>query len=369
MVVIESQSEEKDLSSLIDDLCQSDEDFALFVDMNSEELQLILSNLERNANPKRIESTFVLFPFDSGSSAPILLPVSSYFRGEETVKYLRSLKNSQANPQSEEFVSRETDKEIDEFNSKHKEIYQRAFQRFHSALCSGKFEKLVLSRPCKIRRTRSIGSFFYRLLKNYRHSYRFLVKTQGKFFVGATPEVLLRAHQNNMDVMSLAGTMPVRHAQTHPWSEKNRKEQKLVTDYIVSSLKPVSDDIDCEEPRTHNAGPVCHLLTMIHARLKTDVSLNEVLDILHPTPAVCGLPKEEASRFILENEGWDRGFYTGYLGLISKHSAELFVNLRSAVIEGDVACCFGGGGLLKESHFEDEWQETVRKISTLKEYL
>lgn len=187
--------------------------------------------------------------------------------------------------------------------------------------------------------------------------------------MGATPEILLRTHQRSIEVMSLAGTMPVHQSESHTWSEKNKKEQELVTDYIVSSLNPVSEEIYCDTPKTHYAGPVVHLLTMIHAILKPAVPLREVIDILHPTPAVCGLPKDDAFRFILENEGWKRGFYTGYLGLISKHSAQLFVNLRSAVIEGDVACCFGGGGLLKESQFEDEWQETVRKISTLKEYL
>jgi len=369
MAVLHSQIPNQELACLIDNLCQIPGDFALFVDMNSEELQLVLSNSENKISSESSETSFVLSPFDSTVRSPILLSVFSHFKGEETLKFLRSLKKTEnIQTSSFEFPS-ETDKEILEFNNRHKETYQRAFQKFHSTLCSGKFEKLVLSRPFKVRRTRPIGDFFVALLKNYRHSYRFLVKSKNKFFTGATPEVLLRTQQKRIDVMSLAGTMPTKLAATQPWSDKNRKEQELVTNYIVSSLQPVSDDISCEKPKTYNAGPVSHLLTMIHANLKPAVALREVVDILHPTPAVCGLPKDDAFRFILENEGWDRDFYTGYLGLISKHSAELFVNLRSAVIEGDIACCFGGGGLLKESHFEDEWQETERKISTLKEYL
>ncbi len=369
MTVSKPQNSDQDLASSIDNLCQIPGDFALFVDMNSEELQLVLSNSENKIGSVSSESSFVLAPFDSTVRSPILLPVLSLFKGEETLKFLCSLKKTE-NIQTPvfEFPS-EKDNEIQEFNNRYKATYQKAFQKFHSALCSGKFEKLVLSRPFKVRRTRSMGEFFVALLKNYHHSYRFLVKSKNKFFTGATPEVLLRTQQNSIEVMSLAGTMPTKLAATHPWSEKNKKEQELVTDYIVSSLHPVSDNISCETPKTHNAGPVSHLLTMIHANLKPAIALKEVVEKLHPTPAVCGLPKDDAFRFILENEGWDRDFYTGYLGLISKHTAELFVNLRSAVIEGDIACCFGGGGLLKESHFEDEWHETERKISTLKEYL
>ena len=366
MAIHESHPYERELASLIDNLCRREGNFSLFADMNSDNLQLSLSNSENDVNPRGLENAFILSPFDPGD-LPIIMPVDFHLCGNETLEYLHSLEERKLieDPKNQT----ETDKAIHEFNTKHQEIYRQAFQKFHIALSSGKFEKLVLSRPFKLRRTRSLGKFFVELLCHYPHSYRFLVKYRNKFFAGATPEVLLRTHKRSIEVMSLAGTMPVHQSELRPWSDKNKKEQELVTDYIVSSLNPVSEEIYCDTPKTHYAGPVVHLLTMIHAILKPAVPLREVIDILHPTPAVCGLSKDEAFRFILENEGWKRGFYTGYLGLISKHSAQLFVNLRSAVIEGDVACCFGGGGLLKESQFEDEWQETVRKISTLKEYL
>ncbi len=110
-------------------------------------------------------------------------------------------------------------------------------------------------------------------------------------------------------------------------------------------------------------------MTDIEAKLSDGVSLESLVGALHPTPAVCGLPQREARDFILEHEGWERGFYAGWLGLIEGDAADLFVNLRSAVLEDGVATCFGGGGLLRASVLEDEWQETVRKISTLKVFL
>ena len=107
-----------------------------------------------------------------------------------------------------------------------------------------------------------------------------------------------------------------------------------------------------------------------------DFGLAQLLNKLHPTPAVCGLPKETAKNFILEHEGYDRSFYTGFLGEINLNSGgeksantHLFVNLRCMELFEDKAVLFVGGGITNDSNNEKEWEETVAKSSTMKAIL
>ena len=98
--------------------------------------------------------------------------------------------------------------------------------------------------------------------------------------------------------------------------------------------------------------------------------LYSLVDLLHPTPAVCGLPKEAAKQFILENENYNRSYYTGFLGelnmgLQNKNDSHLFVNLRCMEIEKNEAYIYVGGGITKESNPEEEWEETVAKSNIM----
>ena len=97
---------------------------------------------------------------------------------------------------------------------------------------------------------------------------------------------------------------------------------------------------------------------------------------MHPTPAVCGLPRDLAKDFILENEDYDRSFYTGFLGelninssKLNKQKTELFVNLRCMSVDDYKARIFVGGGVTKDSIAKKEWQETVSKTQTIKKVL
>ena len=100
--------------------------------------------------------------------------------------------------------------------------------------------------------------------------------------------------------------------------------------------------------------------------------MKEIVQLLHPTPAVCGLPKEIAKEFIIENEPYDRGFYTGFLGELNcsftnkKASSDLFVNLRCMEIKNSQAHLYMGCGITKDSIPEKEWEESVNKSMTMK---
>jgi isochorismate synthase len=120
---------------------------------------------------------------------------------------------------------------------------------------------------------------------------------------------------------------------------------------------------------TIKAGSLLHLKADIKGEID-GFELKSLLSTLHPTPAVCGLPKEAAKSFILANENYDRRYYTGFLGEINVDSeTELFVNLRCVEIDGAIANIYVGGGITEESKPEKEWLETCQKTNTIKSVL
>src|SRR5690606_24397457 len=96
---------------------------------------------------------------------------------------------------------------------------------------------------------------------------------------------------------------------------KEKEEQQMVTDFIEKSLKEITPELSTGSPKTSRAGNLLHLKTSLTGTLHPKSgNVKSVIEKLHPTPAVCGIPKEEANRFIMENENYDREFYTGFLG-------------------------------------------------------
>ena len=198
---------------------------------------------------------------------------------------------------------------------------------------------------------------------------------QSGLWLMATPEILLKGEQNQMATMSLAGTQkaePSKPVADYPvegveWSEKNREEQQYVTDYIEDCIKVFSDEYQKKGPYTTMAANLYHLRTDIAFRLHDTGRLGDVLDALYPTPAVCGIPKDEARRFILQHEHQSRKYYSGFVGPISpKGKTHLYVSLRCMNILDDGSCeLYAGGGLLKESEMEKEWKETEAKMQTI----
>lgn len=194
-------------------------------------------------------------------------------------------------------------------------------------------------------------------------------------WMGATPEQLLKANGDAFETTALAGTQKAALVSEVVWQQKEKDEQQYVTDFIVKRLQDVASSVEVTEPYSANAGSIWHIKTDISGALNTDSSLDEVIDLLHPTPAVCGYPKKKSRAFILENENYDRTFYTGFLGELNSSfasdsiSSDLFVNLRSMQIRNDEAVLYMGCGITKESIPENEWEESVNKSMTMKRVL
>ncbi|WP_298553697.1 chorismate-binding protein [uncultured Algibacter sp.] len=210
-------------------------------------------------------------------------------------------------------------------------------------------------------------------------------------WLGATPETLIKIEGNRFSIMALAGTQDYKGNLDVVWQNKEQQEQQFVTDFIVDNLKPSVESFKVSDVETVKAGNLVHLKTMISAQLKKETPLKNIIEALHPTPAVCGLPKQLAKQFILKHENYNREFYTGFLGelngettiaprsskrnienraySVKRNSTQLYVNLRCMQLKNKQALIYVGGGITESSDAEKEWEETVSKTKIIKKVL
>lgn len=244
--------------------------------------------------------------------------------------------------------------------------YAIDFANFHSYLETGLFQKIVLARTLDVPHESNIDTeqLFLRACQSYPDMFVALFSTpQSGTWLISTPETLVEGDGHQWHTMALAGTMP---AGAQQWSDKNRQEQRHVFTYIMECLEHFAEDIHADGPRTVQAANLLHLQTTLTFTLGANPQVGSLLQRLHPTPAVCGLPKEATRQFILHNEALPRGYYSGFAGALHPNAdTHLFVSLRCMQILPDRFRLFAGGGLLNESQMEEEWQETEAKLQTM----
>lgn len=188
-------------------------------------------------------------------------------------------------------------------------------------------------------------------------------------WLGATPERLLTVQNGRFETMALASTQVDTGAKKMKWTAKEIEEQRLVTDYLLEQLTDIKK-INVSKPYNKKAGNLWHICTEISGKLSKDYPVGQLIKRLHPTPAVCGYPKEQALEFIKNSEKYNREFYTGYLGERNvKGKTAVFVNLRCMQIKGNNAYIYVGGGITVDSDPQAEWEETQRKSETILEVL
>jgi len=182
-------------------------------------------------------------------------------------------------------------------------------------------------------------------------------------WIGATPEILVEIHQDQLFTMALAGTK--KSSEKEGWGEKERKEQAYVTAFVEENLKRLNvQSLEIVGPYDYQAGPVTHLRTDI-CGISENISTIDIVKGLHPTPAVSGLPQKEAMELISSVEYHQRMLYTGIVGWLGKEHTRLFVNLRCAQLQENEAFLYLGGGFTIDSIPELELDETENKSKTL----
>lgn len=263
------------------------------------------------------------------------------------------------------------------FNPEAKKQFEDLVSQGIEAIKNDEFKKVVLSRSEIVNLTEfDFVTTFQHLIQLYPTTFTYcFYHPKVGFWMGATPEQLLKANGNIFETTALAGTQKANSETEILWQQKEKDEQQYVTDFIVKRLREFAASVVVSEPYSFKAGSIWHIKTDISGVLKDNSTLKEVIDTLHPTPAVCGLPKKKAKTFVLENENYDRTFYTGFLGELNSSflednaSSDLFVNLRSMQIQKNKAVLYMGCGITKESIPEKEWEESVNKSMTMKRVL
>lgn len=241
-----------------------------------------------------------------------------------------------------------------------KEEYLSRAESLIRLMQNEELQKVVLSRVISKIQKLDVEHQFEVLANKYPNAFVYLISSP-KFgtWIGATPEILLQKVGDKYLTMSLAGTRKTNDS--IPWSEKEYEEQKIVSDYIVSKIEPHAK-ATVKPLVEHIAGPVKHLKNEIEFEAKKP--LTEIADLLHPTPAIGGVPQDKALQLINKVEGDNRGLYTGYVGSL-QNDASLFVNLRCMQVFEDEVFVYVGGGLTKDSIPVSEWEETENKAKTL----
>ena len=241
----------------------------------------------------------------------------------------------------------------------------------------GTFEKIVPSRRRAVNLPDSfdVTQSFQKLCAAYPQALISFVSIPGVgSWLGASPEVLVGVRDRTIfKTVALAGTLPY-HEGTNiksvAWTQKEIEEQALVERYVISCFKKIRlREYEEHGPRTVVAGNLMHLKSEFTVDMKATnfPQMGSVmLDLLHPTSAVCGMPLEPSLQFLKENEAYDRGFYAGYLGAVNVHNnIDLFVNLRCMQISGNQGIVYAGAGITVDSDPDKEWAETEMKFNTL----
>ncbi|TRX42801.1 chorismate-binding protein [Flavobacterium restrictum] len=267
--------------------------------------------------------------------------------------------------------------EIATVNLEAKKEFQMLVAKGIQAIENETFKKVVLSRQESLECPNfDAVAVFHNLVELYPSTfvYCFFHPKVG-MWLGATPEQLVRVNDTVFETIALAGTQKDTGTATVKWQAKETEEQQIVTDYIVTKLQNIASEVHVSDAYSVKAGSIWHIKTNISGVLNANANVKNIIELLHPTPAVCGLPKEKAKAFIIANEQYDRTFYTGFLGELNrkelnmKQSSDLFVNLRCMQIKEQVAIVYMGCGITKDSIPEKEWEESVNKSMTMKRSL
>ncbi|SDR42107.1 isochorismate synthase [Natronobacterium texcoconense] len=241
----------------------------------------------------------------------------------------------------------------------------------------GRLTKVVLAQALSIDLADDldVAATLERLRRRYPNCYRFLIGHEvGGTFFGAPPERLVAKRGDHVETEALAGSVArgdtpeadEEYASTLFDSDKVQREHGLVADAICNQLEPVTRELTVADQSVRKLATIQHLWTPIEATLETDRHVLELVEALHPTPAVGGVPPAAAWETIHETETFDRGWYAAPVGWFDGHGdGEFAVGIRSGVARGDAITLFAGNGIVADSDPDDEWEEVQLKLRSI----
>jgi isochorismate synthase len=363
--------------------------FAVWKLPHSPVKQLLISHqqekLSRDAVLEELTTGFIFAPFDR-SKQSIFLPANFLFSFEngELKESINPIEISSAQWLEKNFKTGSSPTKAKFHRASTHQFSKQEDINFINLinLCmdeveKGTFEKIVPSRTKHISLPADfdIVNAFQKLCARYPHAMISFVSIPGiGNWLGATPEVLVSVdHKNIFKTVALAGTQPYTEGmnlKSVAWTQKEIEEQALVERYIISCFKKIRlREYDEHGPKTVVAGNLIHLKSDFQVDMKaTGFSQlgTLMLQLLHPTSAVCGMPLDISLEFLKKHEGYDRAYYSGFLGPVNVNSnIDIFVNIRCMQLFDREAILYAGAGITIDSIPEEEFEETEIKFNTL----
>ncbi|KQL53222.1 hypothetical protein AN964_06800 [Heyndrickxia shackletonii] len=302
------------------------------------------------------------------------LTVNSIVKPESDVSQLMYLENQKKkilNIQefSNNFISEVMKKE--EINP---EEWKESVARVISLLKDGHLDKVVLARKMRVEYQQDIlpENILNHLLDQQQTSFVFSFGFQNHCFAGASPERLVKKTGENILSTCLAGSMKRSNDEKHDETlgkmlledKKNRHEHQLVVSMIADVFRKHCWEVNIpDEPTLMKTPDIQHLYTPVKGKVKENTSILQLVESLHPTPALGGTPKQDAMRVIRDVENMDRGLYAGPIGWMDyRGNGEFIVGIRSGLLKGNEAFIYAGCGIVADSNPEDEYLETKIKF-------
>lgn len=250
--------------------------------------------------------------------------------------------------------------------------WNRLMNAIADGISRGEMTKVVSSREVEFTSETpyNVASILANLVDNNPNCFIFGYEKDGRTFVGASPEILVRHRGSEILSYALAGTAP--KDGPNAWTEeqlltntKNIIEHNIVRDRIVNTMKQITPDVTVGETGIMELSHLYHLRTIITAKDSTK-SLVEWAKLLHPTPALGGEPREKALALLQEYESHERGMYAAPFGFMKDMGDGIVVvAIRSALIMDNVLYAYAGCGVVADSNADEEYAETNNKMRTI----
>ncbi|WP_456269321.1 isochorismate synthase [Kushneria sp. AK178] len=307
-----------------------------------------------------------LIPFDHADSARLVVPA----------ELLRAAPDTSSRPPDSAPLETPARSITPEPAPEH---YCRAVESALQQFDTTALNKVVLARSLRVQTQAPVDAraLLKRLLSINPQGYNFALPTgEDRSLVGASPELLIRREGHRVIANPLAGSIPrhdnacedQRRAEGLRVSDKDRREHALVVEAIVAALRPLCRTLDVPDgPEVIATDRMWHLSTTLEGEL-ADPSLTSlgVAAALHPTPAVCGAPWQDAHQAIKTLEGFERGYFTGLVGWCDETGdGEWAIAIRCAELAPDHVRVFAGAGVVPGSIPRSELEETAAKMRTM----
>jgi isochorismate synthase len=324
------------------------------------------------------EPGFVFAPFQPNQKKLFLKAELVFkFKGNEPSEMARSVSHldelSPAQIRNEQKILFSKNKSTSKTPNNYQEVVAKGIQQIEDGI----LEKIVPSRykEVDLPDTFDLIDAFETLCGKHPNAFVSIFSSaQSGTWIGATPELLVNVDRElKFKTHALAGTLPYFpeiDLKSVAWTQKEIEEQALVSRYIINCFKKIRvREYQEHGPKTIVAGNVMHLKTDYVVDMK-EINFPQLgsvmLKLLHPTSAVCGMPLETSLKFLSEHEGYDREFYSGYLGPLNyQGESSIFVNLRCLQVLEHTVRFYAGAGVTIDSNPSKEMEETEMKMMNL----